>query len=222
MSLLKLSPAGIQNGFRWLLQPHMVDTRPQRKTGLSEKETTRRNGAHLNTSQNKVTLLKMHAESVPNDFVWEVSRVEHHAKPPDDKGYDLSTKTWSCLSAPRRCPITWSTTVREAHSWQQMKSKKCEKQNRRRKLDTISSHHLKRNSSQAARTHAAHRNSKGQMVKRRRSITRGFLPKCQPPACQRVPVATKDRSGRTQCQARKTGNIEKTFAEGKHGHKRRT
>ena len=77
------------------------------------------------------------------------------------------------------------------------------------KLDTIHPHLLKRNSSQAVRPHKAHRNSKGQMVRRRRSITRGFLRKCQPPACQGNPVAITDRSGRTQCQAKKTGNIEK-------------
>ena len=40
---------------------------------------------------------------------------------------------------------------------------------------------------------------------KRRGNTHGFLRKCQPPACPRNPVATKDRSGRTQCQAKKTG-----------------
>ena len=46
-----------------------------------------------------------------------------------------------------------------------------------------------------------------------RSITRSFLRKCKPPACHEIPVATKDRSGRTQCQAKKTGNNEKTLAK---------
>ena len=40
--------------------------------------------------------------------------------------------------------------------------------------------------------------------------THGFLLKCQPPACQGIPVATTDRSGWTQCQAEKTGDIEQT------------
>ena len=40
--------------------------------------------------------------------------------------------------------------------------------------------------------------------------THGFLLKRQPPACQRILVATKDRSGWTQCQAEKTGDIEQT------------
>ena len=78
------------------------------------------------------------------------------------------------------------------------------------KQDTIRPLLLKRNSSQAVRPHKAHRSSKERM--RRRSITRGFLRKCQPPACQGVPVATTDRSGRTQYQAKKTGHIEKTTA----------
>ena len=34
--------------------------------------------------------------------------------------------------------------------------------------------------------------------------------KRQPPACQRILVATKDRSGWTQCQAEKTGDTEQT------------
>ena len=38
--------------------------------------------------------------------------------------------------------------------------------------------------------------------------THGFLRKCQPPACPRNPVATKDRSERTQCQAKKMGIVE--------------
>ena len=46
----------------------------------------------------------------------------------------------------------------------------------------------------------------------RRRNTHGFLHKCQPPACQRIPVATTDRSGWTQCQAEKTGDIEQTNA----------
>ena len=36
---------------------------------------------------------------------------------------------------------------------------------------------------------------------------------CQPPACHENLVATKDWSGRTQCQAKKTGNNEKTLAK---------
>ena len=58
--------------------------------------------------------------------------------------------------------------------------------------------HLKGHSSQAVRHHKARCDSKEQMGRRGRSITRGFLRKCQPPACEGVPVATKDKSGRTQ------------------------
>ena len=55
--------------------------------------------------------------------------------------------------------------------------------------------------------------------------THGFLRKYQPPACSH-PVATKDRSGRTQCQAEKTGIVEqvtrwqdsKTGQTGDHPH----
>ena len=54
----------------------------------------------------------------------------------------------------------------------------------------------------------------------------GFLRKCQTPACPGNPVATKDRSGRTQCQAEKTGIVErvtrwqdtKTGQKGDHPH----
>ena len=42
--------------------------------------------------------------------------------------------------------------------------------------------------------------------------THGFLHNCQPPACQGIPVATTDRSEITQCQAKKTGDIEQTHA----------
>ena len=50
-----------------------------------------------------------------------------------------------------------------------------------------------------------------QSRRKRRRITHGFLRRCQPPpACQGIPEATTDRSGRTQCQAYKTGNIEQT------------
>ena len=44
--------------------------------------------------------------------------------------------------------------------------------------------------------------------RKRRGNTHGFLRKCQPPACPRNPVATTDRSGRTQCQAEKTGIVK--------------
>ena len=40
--------------------------------------------------------------------------------------------------------------------------------------------------------------------------THGILLKRQPPACQRIPVATKDRSERTECQAYKTRDIEQS------------
>ena len=43
------------------------------------------------------------------------------------------------MTAPRRYPITWLTTVREAHCWQQMNSTMCEKQIRRRKK---TEHHM--------------------------------------------------------------------------------
>ena len=39
--------------------------------------------------------------------------------------------------------------------------------------------------------------------------THGFLLKRQPPVCQRIPVATTDRSGWTQCQAEKTGSRQR-------------
>ena len=45
----------------------------------------------------------------------------------------------------------------------------------------------------------------------KRKNTHGFLLKRQPPACQRILVATKDRSGWTQCQDEKTGDIEQTW-----------
>ena len=85
------------------------------------------------------------------------------------------------------------------------------------KQDTTRPHLLKRNSSPAFRPRKAHRSSKERMGRQRRSITRGFLRKCQLPACQGVPVATTDRSGRTQCQAKKTGNIEQTTANANMG-----
>ena len=40
--------------------------------------------------------------------------------------------------------------------------------------------------------------------RKRRGTTCGFLHKCQAPACPRNPAATKDRSGKTQCHAKKT------------------
>ena len=49
-----------------------------------------------------------------------------------------------------------------------------------------------------------------QARRKRRKITHGFLLKCQPPACQGTPVATTDRSGRSQCHSCKMGNIEHT------------
>ena len=56
-----------------------------------------------------------------------------------------------------------------------------------------------------------HTSSRAEQSRRKiRRITHSFLRKCQPPACQRIPVATTDRSGRTQCQAHMTGNIEQT------------
>ena len=51
-----------------------------------------------------------------------------------------------------------------------------------------------------------------QTRRKRRRTTHGFLRKCQPPARQGIPVATTDRSGWTQCQAEKTGDIEQTNA----------
>ena len=48
--------------------------------------------------------------------------------------------------------------------------------------------------------------------------THGFLLKRQPPVCQRIPVATTDRSGWTQCQAEKTGSRQRV---GKTTKKRR-
>ena len=47
-----------------------------------------------------------------------------------------------------------------------------------------------------------------QKEEKERKTAHGFLRKCQPPACPGNPVATTDRSGRTQCQAEKTGIVE--------------
>ena len=49
--------------------------------------------------------------------------------------------------------------------------------------------------------------------------THGFLHNCQPPACQGIPVATTDMSEKTQCQAKKTGDVEQTNARARHQHK---
>ena len=53
-----------------------------------------------------------------------------------------------------------------------------------------------------------HMQNQSRRLKRRN--THVFLLKRQPPACQRILVATKDRSGWTQCQAEKTRDIEQT------------
>ena len=58
--------------------------------------------------------------------------------------------------------------------------------------------------------------------RKRRRNTHGFLLKCQPPACQKIHVATTDRSGWTQCQAEKTGDIEQTNAWARQQKKRGT
>ena len=88
----------------------------------------------------------------------------------------------------------------------------CEKQIYKGSRTFVSPHRLKRPSSQAVRSHQAHRGSKGQSRRRRRSNTHGFMHKCQPPACQGITVARTDRSGMTQCQAEKTGNVEQSNA----------
>ena len=51
-------------------------------------------------------------------------------------------------------------------------------------------------------------NRNRKIEKTRGETTHGFLRKCQPPACPRNPVATKNRSERTQCQAKKTRNTK--------------
>ena len=65
-----------------------------------------------------------------------------------------------------------------------------------------------------------------QKEEKERRTTHGFLRKCQPPACPGNPVATTDRSGRTQCRAEKTGIVEqvtrwqdsRTGQKGGHPH----
>ena len=119
--------------------------------------------------------------------------------------------------APRRSTVGAPPGVsrldeRELSERQQVGSTMCEKQNYEGSRTFIRPLLLKGHSSQAVRTHKAHCGSKEQLRRRRRSNTHGFLRRCQPPACQGIPVATPDRSGMTQCQAEKTGNIEQTIA----------
>ena len=91
----------------------------------------------------------------------------------------------------------------------------CEKQNFEESRTFIRPHLLKGKSSQDVRNHKAHRDSKDQLVRRRRSNTRGFLRKCQPPTCQGLPVATQTGAeGRSIGQEKDGKHREDTY--GKH------
>ena len=89
-----------------------------------------------------------------------------------------------------------------------------EKQGWRRKTGRLNQQLLNRKSSRAVKIRLGTSLSK---EKKRRD--KGEVPCAASSASaslQRVkgfPVATKDRSGRAQCQAKKTGNIEKTIAK---------
>ena len=56
---------------------------------------------------------------------------------------------------------------------------------------------------------------KEQMRRQRRSNTRCFLRKCQPPACQRVPVATTDRSVKDAVPGPEDGKNQADYRVGK-------
>ena len=89
------------------------------------------------------------------------------------------------------------------HEVSTLNSVMCEKQVRRRKTGRLSQQPLNRKSS-----HAVKSRSRISQIPRAVSCTSARL--------QRVkgfPKATKDRSGRAQCQAKRTGNIEKTIAK---------
>ena len=107
---------------------------------------------------------------------------------------------------------------RELCERRQAGSTMCEKHNYEGSRTFIRPLLLKGHSSQAVRNHKAHCDSKEQMGRRSRSNTRGFLRKCQPPACQGFPVVTTDRSGMIQFQAEKTGNIMQTTVWARQEH----
>ena len=69
----------------------MGDTRPQGKTQLSTKDKSSREQHTCNHVTEQCNFVQEVRRVVPNDFVWEISRVQHRAKCPDDNGYDLST-----------------------------------------------------------------------------------------------------------------------------------
>ena len=78
------------------------------------------------------------------------------------------------------------------------------------KQDTLSQQFLKRNSSQAVRIRGRHFDVQKYRRKTKRKIP--FAASCASASLRRVegfPVATKDRSGRAQCQANMTKNIKK-------------
>ena len=68
----------------------MGDTRPQGKTIINERESSREQHTckHVTAQCNFVQEVR---RIVPNDFVWEICRVQHRAKCPNNSGYDLST-----------------------------------------------------------------------------------------------------------------------------------
>ena len=59
----------------------------------------------------------------------------------------------------------------------------------------------------------------GPIEETQKKNTHGFLHYYHPPACQGIPVATTDRSEKTQCQAKKTGDNEQTNVRASYYHK---
>ena len=93
------------------------------------------------------------------------------------------------------------------------KGGKCEKQFNDECRTFVYQHRMKRHFTWASRNHRAHVTTcRTNREDREKEHTHGFLHNCQPPACQGIPVATRDRSERTQCQAKKTGDNEQTNA----------
>ena len=102
------------------------------------------------------------------------------------------------LSALERTQSKWSRTVRRTQKTTLRNCKTFKTQRR-----------LKRNYSQRClRPPGTCHHMQNQSRRNWRRTTHGFLRKCQPPASPGNPVATTDRSGRTQCQAEKTGIVE--------------
>ena len=129
-------------------------------------------------------------------------------KPSKDKGYERSTKRLSCLSDSKRKPDHIFF-----HCERGSKSEaKCVRNRTTKKTGPHTSTSLEEKflaSCQNSQCTSWFKRTNGRTNRKHHAR----LPaQCQPPACQRVPVATIDRSRRTQCQTKKTGNIEKTTA----------